>query len=92
MFTDNRTLSIGITEIDQEHQALDNLVAKLERMVVSRSSKKDIKIAFDDIHKAMHGHFKTEEKTFGSEIAELEKIHEGNYEAWYEAEGKVVWQ
>ncbi|MBL4657752.1 MAG: AMP-binding protein [Flavobacteriales bacterium] len=23
---------------------------------------------------------------------ELEKIHEGNYEAWYEAEGKVVWQ
>ncbi|PHS75932.1 MAG: hypothetical protein COB59_11265 [Rhodospirillaceae bacterium] len=89
MFTENRTLSIGILEIDQEHQALDNLVAKLERMVVSQSSKKDLQTAFQDVHKAMLSHFKTEENIFGPKIDELVKNHKVEH-AWFLAEMKFL--
>lgn len=79
MFTDNRTLSIGISKIDQEHQVLDNLVAKLERMIISQSSKIDLQTAFKDINQAMLCHFKTEEDIFGPQISEYEKNHKAEH-------------
>lgn len=79
MFTDNRSLSIGIPAFDEEHQALDNLVAILERLIVSQSTDTEIQAAFKNVHTAMLSHFKHEETTFGVVFSEHEIRHRAEH-------------